>query len=625
MFLLLETVMSVSAVPRSSWRQILASVVQLQPSPGSRLLFSARAGLSVALPVLVGSLLGYPSMGMLAALGGLTSLYGNERPYRARAVVLLLVTVAFALAVGLGSAVGHALPWIVVPLVAVFAMLATWLCNALRMGPPGAYLFMLACAGGSAIPTGGLSDAEVTALVFAGGLGAWCLHMVGALFDRHGPETRAVSAAGAAVRHLIQSPPEERRECRRRASLAVHEAWQALVAWQPRAGGGTQLARLRGINRQWHLLLAGLVDGRIDADRALARADELDGWLDLSIQMPDAKQGVGSLPLGRPGALALLGQVWRPGSHERDVILRVGVAAVAAGTLASLAGLERAYWAIGAAVLMLHTGSNWTQTVVRASQRLLGTWTGLLLTAVVLWWQPQGLWMAALLFVLQFTIEMLVMRNYALAAVFITATGMTLATGGQPQIDPSAFLLARGLDTLLGCGVALAVLRLMPTTSVQERLDDGLQQTLEAAVALNSHLAWAELTSATARQVRARLGHHVHALDVAWEQGRRLGTPGSERSGPVVMAVQELAYRLLATAWLLEHAEEAPAQARRMYGRGGVAAVQAALRELSAAIAGQRAPGPLPALPDFVASELAAVSRALPDGGSSLPSPGIPR
>ena len=603
--------MSVSDFPRSNWRQVLAGVLQLQPSRASRLLFSARAGLSIALPVLVGSLLGHPGMGMVAALGGLTSLYGNERPYRARAVELLMVAGAFALAVGLGSSVGHAAPWAVVPMVAVFAMLATWLCNALRMGPPGAYLFMLACAGGSAIPTGDLGDAAVTGLVFAGGLGAWSLHMVGALFDRHGPETRAVSAAAAAVRGLLQALPDERVARRRAASLAVHDAWQALVAWQPRSGGSAQLARLRGINRQWHLLLATVVEGRIDTARAQARADELDTWLDLSVQMPSSTTPGSSLPLGRPGRGTLLWQALRRGSHSRDVIVRVGVAAVIAGTLASLFGLERAYWAIGAAVLMLHTGSNWAQTVVRAIQRLLGTWTGLLLTAAVLWWQPQGLWMAALLFVLQFSIEMLVMRNYALAAIFITATGMTLASGGQPQADPAAFLLARGLDTLLGCGVALAVLRLMPSTPFQQRLDDGLQQTLEAAVALNSHLAWAELTSADARQVRARLGHHVHALDAAWEQGRRQGEPGAERSWPVVMAVQELAYRLLATAWHLEHAEDGKAQARQLYAGGGVAALQATLRELAAATAQRRAPEHLPPVPRHVAAEVDAVVRAL--------------
>lgn len=591
----------------SPWREALAGLFRFQPAPRSRLVFSARAGLGIALPVLVASLAGAPQLGMVAAMGGLTTLYGRERPYRARAVELLVVAATFAVAVGLGHWIGDAAPWAVVPVVALFAMLTTWICNALRVGPPGAYLLMLSCAGGSAMPANGLDSPQVAALVFAGGLGAWLLHMAGALVDRRGPERRAVEAGAAAVRALVERQPaasaEERRALRRQASLAMHGAWQALVAWQPGNARSGLLARQRQIAHQWHLLLAGVVDGRIGPDAARARVAELDGWMARQEQLPLPAPN-GSLPLGQPPLVVLLAQSLRAGSHERGVILRVGVAALVAGALASLAGLERSYWAIAAAVLMLHTGNDWTQTLQRALQRLVGTWTGLLLTAAVLWWHPQGLAMAGLLFLLQFTIEMLVMRNYAVAAVFITATGMTLASGGQVPPEPGSFLLARGLDTLLGCTVALAVLRWMPAASLRQRLDDGLAQTLQVAEALNSHLAWAELTSRPARQVRARLAHLLHGLDAAWEQGRRQGNAHAEHCAPVVMAVQELGYRLLATAWHLEHGEDGLERARALYGRDGVAAVQAVLRGLRGALAGQPLPARLPAVPAFLQEEV---------------------
>lgn len=603
--------MSVATPPPSAVPGLLAGLLRMQPQPASRLLFSLRAGAGVALPVLVGTLAGQPGSGMVAALGGLTALYGGQQPYRARAVALLCVAATFALAVGLGSAVGHRMPVAVVPLVALMAMAATWVCNALRVGPPGAYLFMLACAGGSAIPTGNLTDSQIMGLVLAGGLGAWCLHMAGALVDRHGPERRAVELAGRQVQALVAATGPERHAARRRASLAVHDAWQALVAWQPRQGGATLLDALRQRNRQWHLLLAAIVAGRLSDAQAAAQAAALQA-APLQYRSDDAIAGQGhSLPWGRPDRATLLLQALRPGTASRAVIVRVGIAALVAGILASLAGLDRAYWAMGAAVLMLHTGSNWPQTVLRATQRLLGTWTGLLLTAAVLWWQPSGLWMVALLFVLQFTIEMLVMRNYALAAIFITATGMTLASGGQPLADPHAFLLARGLDTLLGCGVALGVLRLLPVQPLPAQVADGIQQTLKAAEVLNSHLAWAELTSPAARRARAVLGQQTHALDAAWEQARRQDEGSAGASWTVVLAVQEVAYRLLATAWQLEQAPDAAQQARALYGREGVSAMQAALRQLARAAASGQRPAPLPSLPVFAAAEMQALARAL--------------
>ena len=84
------------------WRQLSRNLFSVRPLPPGRLLFSLRAGFCVAAPVLIGWLLGDTKAGMMAALGGLTGLYGGGRPYASRAVELALVAAAFALAVGFG-------------------------------------------------------------------------------------------------------------------------------------------------------------------------------------------------------------------------------------------------------------------------------------------------------------------------------------------------------------------------------------------------------------------------------------------------------------------------------------------------------------------------------------------
>src|SRR5690606_22371184 len=98
---------------------------------------------TMAIPVLAGWLAGDLTAGLMAASGGFTALYGSGRPYRSRGRDLALIALAFALAVAIGRAV-HGVPWAVVPTIAAIAMVATWAANALRIGPPGAYMFMLA-------------------------------------------------------------------------------------------------------------------------------------------------------------------------------------------------------------------------------------------------------------------------------------------------------------------------------------------------------------------------------------------------------------------------------------------------------------------------------------------------
>lgn len=592
----------------SWWRQLSRNLFNIRPLPPGRLRFSLRAGFCVAAPVLIGWLLGEPKAGMMAALGGLTGLYGSGRPYASRALELALVAMAFALAVGFGDWVGQAWPQGVVPVVAVIAMLSTWLCNALRVGPPGAYLFMLACASGSAMPVSDTTPLQVGLLVGAGGALAWLAHMCGALVDLRGPERAAVRAAGQAVGDwLAVADTAGDAVARQRAARALHDAWQALVNLQPRhtAAQGT-LARLRHLNRQWHQLFAETLGGRTDLAAARSRACQLQAHLDdPAWTVPD--NGRGHWPLGRPGMWMALGEALRPGSASRLVIVRVGVAALVAGSIAAWFELERAYWAVAAAVLMLHTGMDWPRTVQRSIERLLGTWGGLLLTGALLWWQPQGLWLVAVIFALQFTVEMLVMRNYLLAALFITATGMTLAAGGHVQADPGAYLLARGMDTLLGCVVALLVFRALPARDAAGQIDRELERLLDALVVLNSHLAWAELGSQAARRQRAVVSHRRFALAQAWEQAQLAGPAArahADRCWSLLAAVQEVTYRMLSLAWELERhpPEQARALARAAYAGHGVARVQAALLQLRP---GQAAAAVLPpGLPGFIAEPL---------------------
>src|SRR5690606_39940034 len=92
----------------------------------------------------------------------------------------------------------------------------------------------------------------------------------------------------------------------------------------------------------------------------------------------------------------------------------------------------------------------------------IGTLAGLALAVAILWLHPTGPWLVLTVMALQFTIEMVVVRNYALAVVFITSAALTIASGGQAVDDIPGMLLARGVDTVIGCACALLAFRLLP-------------------------------------------------------------------------------------------------------------------------------------------------------------------
>lgn len=521
--------------------------------------FALRAGICMAVPVLVGWLAGDTTAGLIATIGGFTSLYGSGRPYLNRGGFLAVVAVSFAAAVALGDWASST-PWLGVLTVTMIAAVATLVCHALSVGPPGAYMVVLACAAGTGTPaTLHLTPAHHATLVLAGGAFAWLVHMSGALVRPRGPEKAAVAAAGAAVAAYIENPDAETRH---KAALLLHTAWVTLVSYQPvQPKPDHALYRLRVVNRRLHVLFAEAMraadSGQPQAVDSAALARHL---ATVPADAITDEHGAEGIPLGRPSVVQLLGRAVTPGSISLQLAVRVGIAVAISGVIAVLISqaltMTHAYWAMAAAVLMLHQGFDWQRTVARGVERTLGTWLGLGVAGAILALHPQGLWLALVIGALQFIIEMYVMRNYTLAVVFITPAALTIASGGQPVDNLGELLLTRGSDTLIGCAVALAVYwatqRLRHPTGLRSAVDT----TLDAVTATLPHLAAGEATSPAARTERRDLQLRAMGLLPAYDAGiggsaaQRLG---AERMWPTVVATEQLAYRTLAACWGAEH------------------------------------------------------------------------
>src|SRR5690606_25443336 len=210
---------------------------------------------------------------------------------------------------------------------------------------------------------------------------------------------------------------------------------------------------------------------------------------------------------------------------------------------------------------------------------------GLLLGGATIVLYPQGLWLVATVMALQFVVEMLVVRNYALAVVFITSAALLLASGGQLIESPEPFVLARGVDTAIGCAIALLVFRLLPARPAAA-LPSRRARSGRGVDAVVAQLGGGTGYTPAARAVRRDLQRQSFALQDAYESAV-VAAPGqrrdAERQWPAIAAAQQLAYRTLSACWALEQldASAAAARARELFGDDGEAQVRTGLRVLA--------------------------------------------
>ena len=141
----------------------------------------------------------------------------------------------------------------------------------------------------------------------------------------------------------------------------------------------------------------------------------------------------------------------------RIILVRLVIATGIAVLVTAPLGIHRAYWVVVAVVAILQNGHRLRLTGLRAVHRVLGTLVGLGLFALVSLAGPSGIGLALLLMALQFVVELVVIRNYGLALVFITPLALTIAAQAGTS-DVGVIVGERFFDTLLGAAIAMTIL-----------------------------------------------------------------------------------------------------------------------------------------------------------------------
>lgn len=143
-------------------------------------------------------------------------------------------------------------------------------------------------------------------------------------------------------------------------------------------------------------------------------------------------------------------------ADSRMLVIRVAIVAVIGVLLGLVIDPTRTYWIVGSAVAVIGVAAARRAAVQRGVHRMLGTVVGAGLYALLALLHPSGLWLALLLGALQFTIELVVVRHYALALVFITPLVLLLTGAATGEIGSMTVAWERIVDTLVGAALGAA-------------------------------------------------------------------------------------------------------------------------------------------------------------------------
>ncbi|MGN6741696.1 MAG: FUSC family protein [Amnibacterium sp.] len=447
-----------------------------------------RFAVSVTTPLAVGILTGQGGLGGFAAMGALLGAFGDAGgPFRRR-LRRLLVGLVCALA---GLLIGRLLlpaGLAAVPVVAAVGVVSALLSNAsAELSFGGLQLLVyLAIAGGPA------HAAPLPALVAAIVAGAAFSSLVSFVQTRVVPVVDRPPLAVAAVlgelvdllellAHDDRPDADAERRARRRISIAVGRAYDAVAAARATAPGRrADLRRLAGLLAAVTQLAAVAADAAREDPRDLAAAvPEIRALQDRIVhprrgplpapsgtgrtgtalaramerlERADASAGSGIPGQARQRLRGIVAQATR-GRHAWLFAARLGLTLAVAELLTRLLPLERSYWVLLTAAVVLKP--DFGSVFARGLQRTLGTLVGVLLGAGVLLLVPRGplLLLPVALFALLFPFGS--SRNYGMLSTFLTPLVLLLVDfGGLPT---AGVALGRLLDTLLGSAVVLLV------------------------------------------------------------------------------------------------------------------------------------------------------------------------
>ncbi|MFD7130854.1 FUSC family protein [Streptomyces sp. NPDC059894] len=536
-----------SAQATSGIRAHLAAFFRFTPAPG-QWRSALRTTVVMAVPILVITAVVGPDVGPMALFGSMTALWDTGQPLRPRLRTFAVVACVLPGSMALGVLISP-VPWLMAPVLAAVTLVAVTLYHAfvLTRGP-GPLNTFFACALGTYLGGHTGKAAEIVLVTFCSCLLTALLCLTDLIRRPRHPEWSALAAARRAVDCYTALPAPA-------PAPAPVTACSALDPAEDEAVHAAREDATRAVGRAWGVLLSAhggprcathraLEDDLLRTEYRLARrlvADRFPG------AAADHRETYGS-HTGRPPLGRLLRHALDRHSPARLVAGRNALSVGAAVLIAQLAGIGHPYWAVLSAAVVLHSGADRGFTVARALHRVLGTLLGVLVVAAIWSLGPTRPEQLAVQLIGVFGMNLLLVRQYTLAVVSVTAMAMMANTATSPGLAVGALFADRVTETLVGCGVALVVL--WSTGRRGPRLAQVRQyhRTVDAVARLLAHVDRDDLTSAEARHARRDVAHERERHGAMLTRARH-DDPALDDWVPVDRALGRLAHDALAAVW----------------------------------------------------------------------------
>lgn len=463
------------------------------------------AAVCAGFPVIIGILTGQLRLGLLGGVGSFSYLYVFNEPYAQRAKKVFFVALGISLSVTLGTLVSP-YPWLVVLLVGFIGAVVTFIFGVLKIPGPAAVFFILSFIMTTGMPIDTKAAPARCVVVFLSGMFSWAISMIGYFFKPHAPELKAIRNVYSALDAFSKASGSENvNAARNRAVNALNEAEEALLTGYIPWKNSFLLNRLFLLNEQANELFLEMLELFSENIKIPVELSEMIRKISISIELADGETIKIDAPGGKIGneynnflriiydaeaiinlPLVNIGHVTKVSkpslkrkfvkAFDRDSIVfinavRYGLVLSISAIIAFSFNFTRSYWIpLSCAAVML--GSTVMSTFYRSIQRSIGTIIGVLIAMVIFSLHPQGLIIVIINMCLTTLTELFIVKNYALAAMFITPNALLIAEASTQMNNIFYFASARITDILVGSMIGLIGTYLIGHRSASSRLPD---------------------------------------------------------------------------------------------------------------------------------------------------------
>jgi len=462
------------------------------------------AAICVGVPVSIGLVEGQLRLGLLGGIGGFTYLYVFNQPYARRAKQIFFVAIGISLSVGLGT-LAAPYPLLVILIVGVIGAIVTFIFGVLKIPGPAAIFFVL-----SFIMTTGMaidpSAAPIrTAIVLMSSLFAWIISMVGWFFNPHGPEIKALKEVYLALASFSEPLSSENiNDVRHRTVNALKESEETLLVGYIPWKNSFLFNRLSLLNEQANKLFLEMLELYSNGNSKLPKEfGEMLRKLSMGIELKDGEvitirplhkelnkeyhnfldiiydaEAIINIPLTYIGhgikiSKPSLKMKFTKACDKDSIVfinaVRYGIVLSISTMIAFSFHFNRPYW-IPLSCAAVMSGSTIMATFHRAIQHSFGTIIGLIIAVIIFKLQPQGFMIVIINMLLTAITELFIVKNYAVAAVFITPNALLIAEASTQINNVPYFATTRIIDIMIGSIIGLIGIYITGHRSASSRL-----------------------------------------------------------------------------------------------------------------------------------------------------------